>query len=240
VLAGLGLLFGSSCSSGTPMGAEQPALPKAADAPLVAIQPGAWFDAGGNLTVVGAGRRRRLVLSAPVSACTSALESQDPAEQVASRASLPFHLLAEACRDAHPTILLPEESETASPSELERSYHEVGRCAGVELGLTEGWRPSVVQNADPCPLALGLGWRLPVVNELSGLSLDDRKAIAGALFDTEVASAFGSLLVYARGRRGELTLATLSPNASESAPQLASIEPDEPLFGAALRCVRDG
>lgn len=205
----------------------------------MATEPGAWFDAGGGLTVVGAGRRLRLVLSAPVAACASAQRGAEDLNQVAAHASLPFHLLAEACRDAHPTILLPEEGETASPAELERSYHEVARCAAGDYALGEGWRPDVVASADPCPLALGLGWRLPSLQELSGLGQDDRKAIAGALFDTEVPGSFGSLLLYARGARGELTLASLSPNASDQPPALNPQKREQPLFGAALRCVRD-
>lgn len=239
LLARAGVLLGLGCSSSAQLSPEAPAPAAPVDAPLSALQPGAWFDASGSLTVVGAGRRLRLVLSAPVSACTSALNGQGDAEQVASRASLPFHVLAGSCRDPHPSILLAEEGDTASPSELERNYHDVARCAVADLGLNEGWRPDIVQGADPCPLALGLGWRLPSLQELSGLTLDDRKAIAGALFDTEVPGAFGSLLVYARGREGELALVTLSPNASDQAPQLASQKRDQPLFGAALRCVRD-
>jgi hypothetical protein len=182
----------------------------------------------------------RLVLSAPVSACSSAFEQAGSAEQVASRASLPFHVVGEACRDTHPSILLAEEGETASPAELERSYHETARCGGSELGLDEGWRPSALEAVDPCPLALGLGWRIPTTKELSGLSQDDRKAIAGALFDTEARGSFGGLLLFARGASGELTLATLSPNASEQPPALRQDRGDTPFFGVSLRCVKDG
>ncbi|MDF3069373.1 MAG: hypothetical protein K0R38_4974 [Polyangiaceae bacterium] len=234
----LGALLALACSGGTQLGTEVAARPTPGDAPLVDLQPGAWFDANGSLTVVGAGRRLRLVLSAPVSACTSALAA-DGGVEAAARASLPFHLLAEACRDAHPSILLAEEGDTASPAELERNYHEVARCAGADLALGEGWSPDVVQSADPCPLALGLGWRLPTTNEVSGLTMDDRKAIAGALFDTDVPGTFGSLLVYARDPQGELALATLSPAASDEAPPLRHQKRDQPLFGAALRCVRE-
>ncbi len=231
-------LVGLACSSPPPP-VLRDASAASADAPLVAAQPGAWFDVNGSLTVVGPGKRLRLVLSAPVTACTNGSDASGDAKQAATRASLPFHVLAEACRDRHPSILLTEESETASPSELERSYHEVARCVGSELTLTEGWRPDVVEGADPCPLALGLGWRLPTAQELSGLGLDDRKAIAGALFNTEDSGSFGSLLLYARGKQGELELATLSPNAAEQAPTLSAQKREQPLFGAALRCVRD-
>src|SRR5690242_2951020 len=62
--------FAIACASINP-GGPGPERPDAntPDAPLVAGQPGAWFDAYGNLTVVGAGRRLRLVLSAPIAAC---------------------------------------------------------------------------------------------------------------------------------------------------------------------------
>lgn len=209
------------------------------DAPLVASQPGAWFDAYGNLTVVGPGRRLRLVLSAPIAACSSAFQIEGPPADVSTRASLPFHVLNEVCRDQHPTILLAEESETASPSELERSYHEVARCASADWGLTEGWVPRVIAASDPCPLALGVGWRLPRTEELRGLTVDDRKAVAGALFDTDDRSAFGGLLLYARDASGALALATLSPNAAEVAPPLGEDKRSQQYFGAALRCVRD-
>jgi hypothetical protein len=233
------LPLGSACSGATPAPSGGHATSAPADAPLVASQPGAWFDAQGNLTVVGAGRRLRLVLSAPVSACSPAFSVPGKAADVAARASLPFHVLAEACRQDHPTILLPAESEGASPAELEHSYHDVSRCAASELGVTEGWVPQVVADGNPCLAALGLGWRLPSTAELTGLTLDDRKAIAGALFDTQVRTTFGSLVVYARSAGGALELATLSPNAAEQAPALDDDKRQKPLFGAALRCVRD-
>lgn len=232
------ILLALGCSAGPQGGAPSgPSAPQV-DPPFVAAQPGAWFDGSGNLTVVGPGKRLRLVLSAPISACVAAFGAAGSPEQISARASLPFHVLREACREDHPSILLAEESHTASPGELERSYHEVARCAGAALTLTEGWRPDVVDGADPCPLALGLGWHLPTIQELSGLGLEDRKALAGALFDTEVPGAFGSLLLYAKGKEGELTLATLSPNASEQAPPLSAQKRDQPLFGASVRCVR--
>ena len=232
----LALSCASSSSGTTGPEAADAARP---DAPVVASQPGAWFDASGNLTVVGAGRRLRLVLSAPIAACSPAFQVEGAAADVSARASLPFHVLNEACRDQHPSILLAEESETASPSELERSYHEVARCALADWRLTEGWVPSVVSASDPCPLALGLGWRLPRTDELQGLTLDDRKAVAGALFDSDDRAAFGGLLLYARAANGDLSLATLSPNAAEVAPALAEDRRAKPFFGATLRCVRD-
>jgi len=154
----------------------------APDSPQVAAQPGAWFDPRGNLSIVGAGRRLRLVLSAPILACNAALKGGAAAPDASTHAGVPFHVVSEACRTKHPTILLAEESETASPAELERSYHEVERCAASDWGLTEGWVPRVIEESDPCPLALGLGWRLPTTSELQGLTVDDRKAVAGALF----------------------------------------------------------
>lgn len=203
----------------------------------MAAQPGAWFDAHGGLTVVGPGRRLRLVLSAPVVACEPAFEGEASAEERATRASLPFHVLSEACRPSHPSVLLPAESQTASPAELERNYHEVARCTSAELGATSGWVPNVVSGSDPCPAALGLGWRLPQAAELQGLTVDDRKAVAGALFDAEGGAGFGSLLLYARAASGELTLVTLSPNSSEQPPVLSEAVGGTPFFGAALRCV---
>lgn len=80
---------------------------------------------------------------------------------------------------------------------------------------------------------------MPKAAELSGLTVDDRKAIAGALFDTEGRTTFGSLVLYARAAGGALTLATLSPNAAEQAPALDDGKLERPLFGAVLRCVRD-
>lgn len=230
-----------SCGGGGSAGAAGPEHRNTAqaDSPLVKSQPGAWFDAYGNLTIVGAGRRLRLVLSAPVAACSPAFQVAGPAADVSTRASLPFHILSEACRDQHPSILLAEESETASPSELERSYHETARCASSDWRLTDGWIPRVVADSDPCPLALGLGWRLPREAELQGLTLDDRKAVAGALFDADERSAFAGLLLYARSAGGDLTLATLSPNAAEMAPSLAEARLNRPFFGATLRCVRE-
>jgi len=206
----------------------------------VAAQPGAWFDTEGGLMVVGAGRRLRLVLSAPVTACGPGFEGAASAQQAVERASLTFRVLSEACRHDRPSILLPEESLTASPAELERSYHEVARCASQDLSATTGWVPSVVASSDPCPVALGLGWRLPQQAELLGLGVDDRKAVAGALFDTEDRAGFGSLLLFARDEAGSLVLVTLSPNSAEQAPRLTEELRDKPLFGAALRCVRDG
>lgn len=229
-----------ACSSSNLAPATEHDAAQTADAPVVATQPGAWFDPQGNLTVVGAGRRLRLVLSAPISACAPAFETAGSAGEVAARASLPFHVLAEACRADHPSILLPAESETASPAELERSYHDVARCAATELGITEGWVPGLVADGNPCADALGLGWRLPNLAELTGLTVDDRKAIAGALFDTEGRTTFASLVVYARGPGGALTLATLSPNAADQAPTLDDEKRQKPLSGAALRCVHEG
>jgi hypothetical protein len=206
----------------------------------VAAQPGAWFDSDGNLSVVGAGRRLRLSLSAPITACAPAFEGDGSPEQVVERASLTFRVLSDACRDEHPQILLPAESETASPAELERSYREVARCVSDDIGMTSGWVPALLAARDPCPGVLGLGWRLPRVTELQGLGLDERKAVAGALFDTEDRAAFGSLLLYAHDDSGKLALATLSPNAAEQPPSLNDALASKPLFGAALRCVRDG
>lgn len=230
----------AACSAPAQQSPTETPATTTTDAVVVAAQPGAWFDASGNLTVVGAGRRLRLVLSAPIFACASAFEQAGSTEQVATRASLPFHVVGEACRDAHPSILLAEEGDTASPAELERSYHEIARCGGSELGLDEGWRPSALEATDPCPLALGLGWRLPSSQELSGLSLDDRKAIAGALFDTDARGGVGGLLVYAKGAGGEITLATLSPNAAEQPPVLPEERKETPFFGASVRCTKDG
>jgi len=239
VVSSGGGLLGIACSSGGAVAPPEHAETPRVDAPLVAAQPGAWFDVNGNLTVVGSGRRLRLVLSAPIAACSPAFQAQGSAADVATRASLPFQVLHGACRDQHPSILLAEESETASPSELERSYHEVARCAATDFSLTEGWIPDVVAASDPCPLALGLNWRLPHADELQGLTVDDRKALAGALFDTDDDSAFGGLLLYARSSTGELVLATLSPNAADVAPSLATDKRARPFFGAALRCVRE-
>lgn len=206
----------------------------------MAAQPGAWFDTDGGLSVVGAGRRLRLALSAPITACAPAFEGSGSPEQGVERASLTFRALADACRHEHPLILLPEESETASPAELERSYREVARCASRDIGATSGWVPALLAARDPCPGVLGLGWRLPRVAELQGLGVDERKAVAGALFDTEDRAAFGSLLLYAHDDAGKLALVTLSPNAAEQAPSLSDALASKPLFGAALRCVRDG
>ena len=243
---GLGLLLAAgsalfaACSGASSAASPEHAEAARPDAPIVDSQPGAWFDAYGNLTVVGPGRRLRLVLSAPIAACGYAFQTPGSPADLALRASVPFHVLSDACREAHPTILLPEESKTASPAELEHSYHDVAHCAGTDWGLTEGWVPRAIEGSDPCPLALGLGWRLPNAQELQGLTVDDRKAIAGALFDTQEASSFGSLLLYARGASGELGLLTLSPNAAEQAPSLTDEKRDRPFFGAALRCVREG
>jgi hypothetical protein len=230
-------LLAWSCAAASPPRRPAHAQSAPADAPLVAAQPGAWFDAYGNLTVVGAGRRLRLVLSAPISACAPAFQTRGAAVDVSTRASLPFHVLGEVCRETHPAILLAEESETASPSELERSYHEVTRCATADWGLTEGWIPQVIEDSDPCPLALGVGWRLPTPAELQGLTLDDRKAVAGALYDADERATTGELLLYARAPSSALTLVTLSPNAAEQAPTLAEEKRTRPFFGASLRCV---
>jgi hypothetical protein len=227
-----------SCGSAAPPPNAATEAPRS-DAPVVTAQPGAWFDVHGNLTVVGPGRRLRLILSAPISPCAPAFETSGPAAEVVTAASIPFHVLSDACRDAHPTILLAEESQTASPAELERSYHEVAHCAGTDFGLLDGWIPRLIADADPCPLALGQGFRLPRTDELSGLSVDDRKALAGAWFDTEDRSAFGGLLLYARSPDRGLTLVTLSPNAAEAPPALDDTKRDQPFFGAALRCVSD-
>jgi mRNA-degrading endonuclease toxin of MazEF toxin-antitoxin module len=231
-----GLALAACPGPGVPPATEHEAT-SPADAPVVAAQPGAWFDAHGGLMVVGAGRRLRLVLSAPVAACEPAFAVNASAAERAERASLPFRVLSDACRTEHPSVLLPEESLTASPAELERNYQEVARCAAEELGTTSGWVPEVVAASDPCPAALGLGWRLPQAAELEGLTVDDRKAIAGALFEAEAGAGFGSLLLYARGANGDLTLVTLSPNSSEQAPTLSETRRTKPFFGAALRCV---
>jgi len=236
---GVALLFLTACSAASPAPGAEPRSREPVDAPVVAAQPGAWFDDRGNLTVVGPGHRLRLVLSAPISPCAAGFEGGGSPEQVATRASLPFHVLSEACRETHPTILLAAESDTASPSELERSYHEVAHCAASDWGLTQGWIPKVVADTDPCPLALGLGWRLPNAAELTGLTVDDRKAVAGALFDTEDRTTFDSLLLYARGPNGQVELATLSPNAAERPPALSEDKRAKPFFGAALRCVKE-
>lgn len=235
--AALSFVLCSCTSSAAPPNApeEQAQRP---DAPIMAAQPGAWFDAEGSLTVVGAGRRLRLHLSAPITACSPAFDGAGTPEQIAERASLSFRVLSEACRHDHPEILLPEEGETASPAERERSYREVARCASHDLGATSGWLPRAVAAHDPCPVALGMGWRLPQVAELQGLGVDDRKAVAGALFDTEDRAGFGSLLLYAHDESGKLTLVTLSPNAAEQAPSLNDDLASKPFFGAALRCVR--
>jgi hypothetical protein len=238
----LPFVLGGCSSASTPAGA--PAEPRARpDAPIVAAQPGAWFDSDGSLSVVGAGRRLRLSLSAPITACAPAFEGGGSPEQIVERASLTFRVLSDACRDEHPQILLPAESETASPAELERSYREVARCASEDIGLTSAtssWVPALLASHDPCSGVLGLGWRLPRVTELQGLGVDERKAVAGALFDTEDRAAFGSLLLYAHDDAGKLALATLSPNAAEQPPSLDDALASKPLFGAALRCVRDG
>lgn len=234
------LLGGASLSACSSPGVTPAAQPEAAaqpDSPIVSAQPGAWFDAQGGLSVVSAGRRLRLRLSAPVVACGPAFDSAATAEELAARASLPFHVLTEVCRETHPSILLTEESETASPAELERSYHEVARCAAADLGATSGWVPAVLAASDPCPRALGIGWRLPQVAELQGLTVDDRKAVAGALFEAEASAGFGSLLLYAKAPGGEITLVTLSPNGSEQPPTLHEAQRERPFFGAALRCV---
>jgi hypothetical protein len=228
-------LAGCAGPGATPPATEHDAV--TVDAPVVAAQPGAWFDAQGGLMVVGPGRRLRLMLSAPVVACEPAFALSTSAAESAERASLPFRVLSEACRAAYPSVLLPEESLTASPGELERNYHEVARCASEELGTTSGWVPDVVAASDPCPAALGLGWRMPQAAELQGLTVDDRKAIAGALFEAAAGAGFGSLLLYARTASGELTLVTLSPNSSEQAPELGEARRSKPFFGAALRCV---
>lgn len=234
------MLVTASCSSNATLGRQEPVAAPAPDAPLVNADPGAWFDARGNLTIVGAGRRLRLVLSAPIAACGPRLEGgSGDAEQVAS-ASLPYHVLSETCRESHPSILLAEEGNTASRAELEHSYHEVSRCAVTDFGLTDGWVPKLVEENDPCPLALGLGWRLPSVEQLEGLTLDDRKAVAGALFDPEDRSSTGALLLYARAPGGELRLVTLGPNAADRAPALDRDKRSLPLFGVGLRCVNDG
>lgn len=235
-VAGLSAL-GWACGGSGVITHPEPTTAAPKDAPLVAAQPGAWFDAHGNLTIVGAGRRLRLVLSAPIAACTPAFHGGGGAAEVSARASLPFHVLSEVCRDAHPTVLLAEESDTASPSELEHSYHEVARCAGVDWALTEGWVPAVVAASDPCPLALGPGWRLPTTQELQGLTIDDRKALAGALFDPDDRTAFSGLLMYARPPSGDLALLTVSPNAAEVAPALTEDNRQRSFFGATLRCV---
>lgn len=231
------LALASGCSTPAVTPATEPEAAAQPDAPIVMAQPGAWFDAQGGLTVVGAGRRLRLVLSAPVVACEPAFAHKASAQELAGRASLPFYVLSDACRPEHPSILLAEESQTASPSELEQTYHEVARCAATDLGATSGWVPDVVAASDPCPAALGLGWRLPRVAELMGLTVDDRKAVAGALFESDSRAGFGSLLLYARAEDGQLTLVTLSPNASEKAPVLSESQRARPFFGAALRCV---
>jgi hypothetical protein len=207
------------------------------DAPIVGEQPGAWFDPHGGLTVVGAGRRLRIKLSAPIVACEPAFQQKLPLAEQAARASLTFRVLSETCRRDHPSILLEEESATASPAELERTHHEVARCAATDLGATSGWVPAVVAAVDPCPAALGLGWRLPEVAELQGLTVDDRKAFAGALFEADAGAGFGSLLLYARSPGGQITLVTLSPNGSEQPPELTEARLSKPFFGAALRCV---
>jgi hypothetical protein len=233
----LAFSFCLACSGSTAPGAPPRDAAPAPDAPIVAAQPGAWFDAHGGLTVVGAGRRLRIRLSAPIVACEPAFREQLPPAEQSARASLTFRMLSETCRAEHPTILLEAESATASPAELERSHHEVARCAAADLGATTGWVPAVVAASDPCPVALGLGWRLPEVAELQGLTIDDRKAVAGALFEAEAGAGFGSLLLYARTPTGQITLVTLSPNGSEEAPELTEARLGKPFFGAALRCV---
>ncbi len=236
----LGLASGLGCS-GAPAGPARQTgnTPEAPDAPIMALEPGAWFETAGGLVVVGAGRRLRLLLSAPIVACSPALEEPGSAAERAARASLPFAFLSEACRDAHPSILLPEEAETASQSELQKSYRAVARCAAVDLGVGTGWVPRVVSEGEPCASALGLGWRLPRTAEVQGLGPDDRRAMAGALFDAEDRAGFGSLILYARDEAGILALSTLSPAATDKPPPLSEEQMDKPLRGVALRCVRE-
>jgi len=236
----LSLVVAVACGNGATQTTRDPATPPKPDAPLVDANPGAWFDAHGNLTVVGPGKRLRLVLSGPIAACGPELPLRAVSPELVARSSLPFHVVGEACRETHPTILLPEEGDTASPAELEHSYHEVVRCGASDFGLTDGWVPKLVEASDPCPLALGLGWRLPAVEELVGLTIDDRKAVAGALFDPEDRSSGGALLLYARSKGGELVLSTLSPNAADRPPVLDASQREKPLFGVGLRCVHDG
>src|SRR5688572_30204208 len=140
----------NACNSSAAPAVAPVGSPARPDAPVVAAQPGAWFDANGSLIVVGAGRRLRIILSAPITACGPGFQNAASAAQAAERASLTFSLLSEACRHDHPSILLSEEGATASPAELERSYHEVARCASQDLGATSGWVPSVVAASDPC------------------------------------------------------------------------------------------
>lgn len=229
----------SGCGGSPPAVLGPSDAPEAVDAPLVSTQPGAWFDGDGSLSVVSAGRRLRLVLSAPIASCNAAFDSDSRGVELVQKASLPFQVLADACRQDHPTILLREESATASPTELERSYHDVARCAALDFSTSVAWVPSAIAAADPCPVALGLGWRLPTVAELEGLGTDERKAIAGALLDMEERGGFGSLLLYARDRSGTLRLVSVSPNAGEPAPALDAQQREKPLATAALRCVRE-
>jgi len=105
--AGLCLLGFAACSSaGSAAPTTAQGAQPAPDSPLVAAQPGAWFDPQGNLSVVGAGRRLRLVLSAPILACNMASKGDASAADASMRAGVPFHVVSEACRDKHPTILL--------------------------------------------------------------------------------------------------------------------------------------
>src|SRR6185503_6173443 len=112
----LALLALAACSSGASPAVAPDAGPTRPDAPIVAAQPGAWFDADGGLMVVGAGRRLRVVLSAPITACGPGFQGAASAQQAAERASLTFRVLSEACRHERPSILLAEEAATASPA----------------------------------------------------------------------------------------------------------------------------
>lgn len=189
--------------------------------------------------LVGPKHRLVLLLSAPISTCAAGSRAGTAGADAVLRAGVPFHVLSELCRESHPTILLSEESETASASELERSYHEVAHCAASDYGLTEGWVPDAIESADPCPLSLGSDWHLPSSAQLSAIGLDDRKALAGALFDAADRSDFSGLLLYSRGEGGKLELSNLSPNAGEAPPSLKDEQRSRPLFGVALRCVRE-
>ena len=162
--------------------------------------------------------------------------------KLAHEASVTFAELLAECPPLYPKIQLATGGAPLTPAQLADNYQAIEQCAYERHTAKPYWVPQLVEDVDICRAELGGGWRRLTGDDLAGLGVDAREAIAASLdFGGGSGGFYFSLRVFVLDDGGVARSGDLATDAVGAALAPFS-DPREHLENPihALRCIRRG
>lgn len=156
-------------------------------------------------------------------------------EAVVDSVAFTYPQLAAECAARHPEIVLPKPGDPQSV--IQAALEAVADCSYADFGIKPYWIPRLVVDVDVCARKLGAGWRLPTVADVTGLTADERAALAA----TKEEGLYNGPSVYVLGADGTVQVGDLFAGTVRKLSDTTTMYLGDTYHyegGAALRCIR--